>query len=279
MIIDGKEISENLREDIKEKVNKLQKEGIYPSLSVIMAGSDESSKIYVRNKSKACEKVGILSNTYNFPENASEKDLIELIEELNSDKKTDGILVQLPLPKGIDEKLVLSKISENKDVDGFHYVNAGKVYLGEKDGFLPCTANGIIQLIKSTGESIDGKNAVVIGRSKIVGRPVSMLLLDENATVTICHTHTKNLKEITKNADILVVAVGHKHLVTKDMVKEGAIVIDVGITRIDGKIYGDVDFDNVKEVAKYITPVPGGVGPMTITMLLYNTLLSAQRRK
>lgn len=278
MIIDGKGISQKIKNNLKEEVLTLNKEGIYPSLSVIMVGNDPSSKIYVTNKSEAAKEVGIISNTYLFPENVCDDDVISLIEALNNDKKTNGILVQLPLPPHLDEKRILSKISENKDVDGFHYINSGKVYLGEWDGLLPCTANGIITLIKSTGESIEGKNAVVIGRSKIVGRPVSMLLLKENATVTICHSYTNNLKELTKQADILVVAVGKKHFVTKDMVKKGAIVIDVGINRENGKLYGDVDFDNVEKVAKYITPVPKGVGPMTIAMLLYNTVLSAKKK-
>lgn len=278
MIIDGKSISEKIKAEVKTEVENLKKEGINPSLSVILVGNDPSSAIYVKNKGLACEKVGILSNTYRLPENAETKDVIELVEALNYDKKTNGILVQVPMPPQIDEEAVLKSVSAEKDVDGFHIINAGLLYLNRDGGFIPCTANGIIALIKSTGETIDGKTAVVVGRSMIVGKPVAQLLMKENATVTVCHTHTKNLKAITSAADILVVAAGKKHLITKDMVKRGAIVIDVGITRENGKLFGDVDFDEVKNVAAYVTPVPGGVGPMTIAMLLKNTVIAAKRQ-
>lgn len=278
MIIDGKAIAENIKENVRKEVAALQRSGVNPSLSVIVVGNDPASEVYVRNKARACEKVGIISNTYKLPENASTKDVVELVEALNADEKVHGILVQLPLPKGIDEEKVISSVSPEKDVDGFSVFSSGSLYLNKKSGFLPCTAAGVIDLIKSTGVNICGKNAVVIGRSDIVGKPVAMLLLRENATVTVCHSKTKNISDFTKNADILVAAVGRKHFVTADMVKEGAIVIDVGINRVDGKLYGDVDFDNVSKKAAYITPVPGGVGPMTIAKLLENTVLAAKER-
>ena len=278
MIIDGKTIAENIKENVRKEVAALQRSGVNPSLSVIVVGNDPASEVYVRNKARASEKVGIISNTYKLPENASTKDVVELVEALNADEKVHGILVQLPLPDGIDEEKVISSVSPEKDVDGFSVFSSGNLYLNKKSGFLPCTAAGIIDLIKSTGVDICGKNAVVIGRSDIVGKPVAMLLLRENATVTICHSKTKNISDFTKNADILVAAVGRKHFVTADMVKEGAIVIDVGINRVDGKLYGDVDFDNVSEKASFITPVPGGVGPMTIAKLLENTVLAVKER-
>lgn len=271
MIIDGKALSEKIREQIKEEVSQIKAKGNPPLLSVILVGEDSASKMYVKNKEKACESVGMKSSTYHLPENANESDIIELITALNESDSVDGILVQVPLPKHLDESKILSTISSDKDVDGFLRENVGKLYLNE-DCFMPCTPSGIIELIKSTGESIEGKHAVVIGRSNIVGKPVSLMLLRENATVTICHSKTQDIANIAKQADILVVAIGKKEFVTGDMVKEGAIVIDVGMNRVDGKLYGDVNFEQVSKKASFITPVPGGVGPMTITMLLKNTL-------
>ena len=275
MIIDGKQIADGIKEKVRKEVALLKERGVYPSLSVIMAGNDPASEIYVGNKQKACEKAGIISNTYKLPENVSTEAVIELVEALNADKNVHGILIQLPLPKGVDEKKAIAAVTPEKDVDGFSVLSSGCLYLNKKEGFVPCTAGGIIDLIKSTGESIEGKNAVVIGRSDIVGKPVAMLLLRENATVTICHSRTKNIKDFAKNADILVAAVGKKHFVSADMIKEGAIVIDVGINRENGKLFGDVDFDEASKKAAYITPVPGGVGPMTIAKLLENTLKAA----
>lgn len=278
MIIDGKQIAENIKENVRKEVAALNEKGIFPSLSVIVVGNDPASEVYVRNKARACEKVGIISNTYKLPENATTEDVVELVKALNDDEKVHGILVQLPLPKGIDEERVISAVSSEKDVDGFSVSSSGSLYLGKEYGFTPCTAAGIIDLIKSTGIDISGKNAVVIGRSDIVGKPVAILLLRENATVTICHSRTKNISEYTKNADILIAAVGRKHFVTCDMVKDGAVVIDVGINREDGKLYGDVDYENVSKKASHITPVPGGVGPMTIAKLLENTVKAAKER-
>lgn len=278
MIIDGKQIAENIKENVRKEVAALNEKGIFPSLSVIVVGNDPASEVYVRNKARACEKVGIISNTYKLPENATTEDVVELVKALNDDEKVHGILVQLPLPKGIDEERVISAVSSEKDVDGFSVSSSGSLYLGKEHGFTPCTAAGIIDLIKSTGIDISGKNAVVIGRSDIVGKPVAILLLRENATVTICHSRTKNISEYTKNADVLIAAVGKKHFVTCDMVKDGAVVIDVGINREDGKLYGDVDYENVSKKASHITPVPGGVGPMTIAKLLENTVKAAKER-
>lgn len=278
MIIDGKQIAENIKENVRKEVAALNEKGIFPSLSVIVVGNDPASEVYVRNKARACEKVGIISNTYKLPENATTEDVVELVKALNDDEKVHGILVQLPLPKGIDEERVISAVSSEKDVDGFSVSSSGSLYLGKEYGFTPCTAAGIIDLIKSTGIDISGKNAVVIGRSDIVGKPVAILLLRENATVTVCHSRTKNISEYTKNADILIAAVGRKHFVTCDMVKDGAVVIDVGINREDGKLYGDVDYENVSKKASHITPVPGGVGPMTIAKLLENTVKAAKER-
>ncbi len=276
-IIDGRKLSKSIREDIKAEVEKLSEIGKTPTLAVILIGEDEASKIYVSNKEKACKEVGMASQTYHLPKEVNEEDVVGLIDELNKSEKVNGILVQVPIPKHLDEAFILKHISKDKDVDGFLESSVGKLYLNE-EGFLPCTANGIIELIKSTGEDISGKHAVVVGRSNIVGKPVSLLLLRENATVTVCHSRTKNIGEMTKQADIVVVAVGVKHFLTADMVKEGAIVIDVGMDRVDGKLYGDVDFDNVEKKASFITPVPGGVGPMTITMLLKNTLFAAKQK-
>ena len=276
-VIDGKKVSADVKATVRERAVEFEnKYGRKVGLAVVKAGNDPASEIYVRNKIKACEACNIASFSYYFDDKVSEAQLIELIDALNDDKTVDGILVQLPLPKGLDERKVLSAIKPEKDADGFHAVNAGKLFLGEAISSIACTPRGIIELIKSTGESICGKHAVVVGRSNIVGKPVAMLLLENNATVTICHSKTVGLKEITKTADILVAAVGKKKFITADMVKRGAIVIDVGMHRDDEGLFGDVDFDKVKDVAGYITPVPGGVGPMTIAMLLLNTVDGAR---
>ena len=275
LIIDGKAVAAEIKASVREKAEDFEKaNGRKPGLAVVKAGNDPASAIYVRNKIKACEACNIASYSYYFDENVTYEQLAELIDALNSDGTVDGILVQLPLPRGIDERKVLSLIAPEKDADGFHAVNAGKLFLGER-GTVACTPRGIMELIRSTGVSIAGKRAVVIGRSNIVGKPVAQLLLAADATVTVCHSKTENLAEITRAADILVAAVGRKKFVTADMVKPDAIVIDVGMNRDDEGLFGDVDFDNVKDVAGYITPVPGGVGPMTIAMLLSNTVESA----
>ena len=270
-IIDGKAISEKVRNEIKEQTQVyINKHGRKPGLAVIIAGDNPASKTYVANKIKACKEVGFNSYCIEFPKNVSEDTLTKKIIELNNNEDIDGILVQLPLPSHLNEKYILSLIADNKDVDGFSAYNMGLLALG-RPKIAACTPLGVIELLKSTGESIEGKHAVIIGRSNIVGKPMAMLLLMENATVTICHSKTKNLSEITKTADILIAAIGKPCFVKKDMVKEGAIVIDVGINRTEKGLQGDVDFNEVSEIASYITPVPGGVGPMTITMLLKNT--------
>ena len=275
-IIDGKKISTQIKDEVKEQVAALKQKGIDVTLAVIQIGKDPASTVYVGNKKKACEYVGIRSLAYELPEETTEEKLLELIRELNDRTDVNGILVQLPLPEHIDEQAVIHAISPLKDVDAFHPVNVGKIMIGDYD-FLPCTPAGIMELIASTGVDISGKQCVVIGRSNIVGKPMAMLLLQKNGTVTICHSRTKNLKELAASADILVVAIGKPKFVTADMVKEGAIVIDVGINRMeDGKLCGDVDFDSVEPKAGYITPVPGGVGPMTIAMLMKNTLHAAK---
>ena len=277
--IDGKAISLSLRESMKPRAAEFEKRyGRKIGLAVVKVGNDPASEVYVRNKIKACAEVGLKSFSYDLPEDTPEAALIELIDTLNGDPAVDGILVQLPLPKSINEKKVLARILPEKDADGFHVVNAGGLMLG-LPCTKPCTPAGIIELIKSTGVSIAGKNAVVIGRSNIVGKPVAMLLLAENATVTICHSKTTDLQEHTSRADILVAAIGKKEFVKGDMIKPGAIVIDVGMNRSEGKLYGDVDFAQASEKASFITPVPGGVGPMTITMLLDNTIGAAYRCK
>lgn len=277
--IDGKAISLSLRESMKPRAAEFEKRyGRKIGLAVVKVGNDPASEVYVRNKIKACAEVGLKSFSYDLPEDTPEAALIELIDTLNVDPAVDGILVQLPLPKSINEKKVLARILPEKDADGFHVVNAGGLMLG-LPCTKPCTPAGIIELIKSTGVSIAGKNAVVIGRSNIVGKPVAMLLLAENATVIICHSKTTDLKEHTSRADILVAAIGKKEFVKGDMIKPGAIVIDVGMNRSEGKLYGDVDFAQASEKASFITPVPGGVGPMTITMLLDNTIGAAYRCK
>jgi methylenetetrahydrofolate dehydrogenase (NADP+)/methenyltetrahydrofolate cyclohydrolase len=269
-------MSESLRAEIKERVEALKAKGLTPGLAVILVGNDPASEIYVRNKGNGCAEVGMYSRTINMPAETTQEELENAIEELNADSAIHGILVQLPLPKHLDEQAALAKILPEKDVDGFHLINAGHMLTGT-DGVVACTPRGALYMIKSTGENLSGKEAVVIGRSNIVGKPMAMLLLKENCTVTMCHSRTKDLAEHTRRADILVAAVGKAGFVTADMVKPGAIVIDVGINRVDGKVKGDVDFDAVKEVAGWITPVPGGVGKMTITMLLMNTVEAAER--
>lgn len=276
-IISGKTLAETIRTQLRGEVDQFISETqIHPHLVVILVGDNPASLSYVKGKQKGCEQVNIRSTLIHLPEQTTEEDLLAEIDRLNSDSNVHGILVQLPLPKHIDEMKVIHRINVLKDVDGFHPINVGKMIIGD-EGLLPCTPVGIIELIRSTGESIRGKHAVVLGRSNIVGKPVAQLLLKEDATVTICHSRTKNIEEIAKQADILISAMGRPLTVGKEMIKEGAIVIDVGTTRMDdGKIHGDVKFDEAIEVASYITPVPGGVGPMTITMLLVNTLKAAR---
>ena len=278
-IIYGKQFSLDIKNELNEKVAKYKEQGIEITLAVVKVGNDPASAVYVRNKEKACEYVGINSKTLALPEETTEEELLNVVKELNEDKNVNGILVQLPLPKHIDESKVLLTIDSTKDVDGFHPVNVGKMVIGE-DTFLPCTPAGIIEMIKRTDIDIEGKECVVIGRSNIVGKPMAMLMLKENATVTIAHSRTKGLKEVTKRADIIVAAIGKAKFVTADYVKEGAVVIDVGMDRDEnGKLCGDVDFESVSKVASAITPVPGGVGPMTVTMLLVNCLRSVELNK
>ena len=275
-IIDGKAISSAIKDEIKEETQALQKQGIVPCLAVVLVGDNPASKVYVRNKKAACAYVGFQSQSYELPTETTQEQLLELIDTLNKSPQVHGILVQLPLPGHIDENKVLLAISPQKDVDCFHPQNVGALHTGGS-GFLPCTPAGIIELIRRSGNTIEGKRCVVIGRSNIVGKPVSMLLLQENGTVTICHSKTKDLADICRQADILVSAVGKVNMVTADMVKEGAVIIDVGMNRDEnGKLVGDVDFSSCVEKAGYITPVPGGVGPMTIAMLMKNCLTAAK---
>ena len=275
VLLDGKKVSALVKAEVAEEVKVLNEQGISVCLAVIIVGEDPASKIYVRNKKRSCEECGIKSLEYALPENTSQEELLALINKLNSDKEVNGILVQMPLPKHLSEKAVIDAISPLKDVDAFTDANVGKIMIGSYN-FLPCTPAGVMELLKSENIDIEGKNCVVIGRSNIVGKPMSMLLLHKNATVTICHSKTRDIASICKNADLIVAAVGKKHFLTADMVKEGAIIIDVGINRDEnGKVCGDVDFENVKEKASYITPVPGGVGPMTISVLMKNTLKAA----
>ena len=276
-LLDGRIYSEEALAKVSEKVEALKKQGVTPGLAVILAGDNPASQTYVRNKGKACEKTGIYSRTIILPADVSQAELEKIIRELNDDPKIDGILVQLPLPMGLDEKSALACIRPEKDADGFHALNAGKLMLSQP-GTLPCTPKGVLMMLRLAGVEMDGKNAVVVGRSNIVGKPVALMLLQENATVTICHTHTQNLKEITKQADILVVAVGRPGLITGDMVKPGAAVVDVGINRINGVLSGDVDFASVEPVAGWISPVPGGVGLMTVAMLMDNVVSLASAR-
>ncbi|EPG1366306.1 bifunctional methylenetetrahydrofolate dehydrogenase/methenyltetrahydrofolate cyclohydrolase FolD [Listeria monocytogenes] len=276
-IIDGKKLAKEIQEKVTREVAELVKEGKKPGLAVVLVGDNQASRTYVRNKQKRTEEAGMKSVLIELPENVTEEKLLSVVEELNEDKTIHGILVQLPLPEHISEEKVIDTISYDKDVDGFHPVNVGNLFIG-KDSFVPCTPAGIIELIKSTGTQIEGKRAVVIGRSNIVGKPVAQLLLNENATVTIAHSRTKDLPQVAKEADILVVATGLAKFMKKDYIKPGAVVIDVGMDRDENnKLCGDVDFDDVVEEAGFITPVPGGVGPMTITMLLANTLKAAKR--
>ena len=275
-IIDGKLVSSTLRASIADEVRALTERGINPALAVILVGNDPASAVYVRNKQKACLETGIKPTQITLPEETSEDELLAVVDKLNSDPEIHGILVQLPLPKHISEKKVIERIDPKKDVDAFTYDSVGRIVEG-KYGFLPCTPAGIIELLKFYNIEIAGKDCVIIGRSNIVGKPMALLLLNESGTVTVCHSKTRDLASVTRRADILVVAIGKPNFVTADMVKDGAVVIDVGINRLpDGKLTGDVDFDAVAEKASFITPVPGGVGPMTITMLMKNTLSAAK---
>ena len=286
VIIDGKQVAADVRAEVAQKVSELKQKGIAPCLAVILVGENPASVSYVTGKQKALAEVGMVDRSVHLPEATSEEELLKLIDQLNADDSVHGILVQLPLPKHINEEKVIMAISPEKDVDGFHPVSVGNLMIG-RPGFLPCTPHGIIVLLKKAGIETIGKHAVVIGRSNIVGKPVSILLArkDVNCTVTMCHTGTKNMAEITRQADIIVVASGHPHTLTADMVKDGAVVIDVGVNRIPDstkksgfRLIGDCDFDDLKEKTSFITPVPGGVGPMTIAMLMQNTLESAERR-
>lgn len=276
-IIDGKKVSAQVKQEVKNETELLKKEySITPGLAVVIVGDDPASRVYVNNKKKACELVGFHSEEYALSAETTQEELLSLVKELNEKKDINGILVQLPLPKHLDDKAVIEAINPLKDVDAFHAVNVGKIMLGEYD-FLPCTPAGVMEMLHYYNIEVSGKNCVVIGRSNIVGKPMAMLLLHENGTVTICHSRTKNLAEICSKADILVAAVGRPKFVTADMVKEGAVVIDVGMDRdVNGKLCGDVDFENVKDKCSYITPVPGGVGPMTIATLMKNTVKAAK---
>lgn len=276
-IIDGKLVSAVVKERVANEVKELNQKGISVCLAVILVGSDPASQIYVANKKKACEQLGVISKEYLLPETTTQDEILALVNELNNDKTVNGILCQLPLPRGLDEKAVIAAISPEKDVDAFHPVNVGKIMIGDYD-FLPCTPAGVMEMLSFYNIDVCGKECVVIGRSNIVGKPMGMLLLHKNGTVTICHSRTKNLAEVTRRADILVAAVGKAKFVTADMVKPGAVVIDVGMNREGGKLCGDVDFDAVSQKASYITPVPGGVGPMTIATLMQNTLTAAKRQ-
>ena len=287
-IIDGKQVAADMRAELKEEVAKLKEQGIVPGLGVILVGEDPASQSYVTAKERACEDIGIYSDDNRLPPDTSQKELMALVEKMNNDSKINGILVQLPLPKGLNEAEVLLAINPDKDVDGFHPMNVGKMVVGEK-AFLPCTPHGVIQLLLRSGVEIKGAKVVIVGRSNIVGKPLANMLIQKNdkgnATVTVCHTRTKDVSWHTKQADIIIAAAGRPNTVTADMVKEGVVVIDVGVNRVEDatrkrgyRLVGDVDFEAVKEKASFITPVPGGVGPMTITMLLFNTVESAKRK-
>jgi methylenetetrahydrofolate dehydrogenase (NADP+)/methenyltetrahydrofolate cyclohydrolase len=276
-IIDGKLISEKIREDLRVQILDLQAKGVTPGLAVVLVGDDPASQVYVRNKARSCEQLGMYSEVHRLAADTTQEQLLQLIDQLNQQANIHGILVQLPLPSHISEKPVIEAISVNKDVDGFHPQNVGKLVVGE-DCYLPCTPAGVIEMLKHSNVPIAGKHAVVVGRSNIVGKPVSFLLLQEHATVTICHSKTSNLTEVIRSADIVVAAVGRAQMITSKYVRPGAVVIDVGINRLaDGRLVGDVDFDDVEKIASAITPVPGGVGPMTITMLLKNTVEAARK--
>ena len=276
MIIDGKSIAEKTKNDLNNEILGLKSKGIVPTLAVVVVGENSASKIYVRNKKRACEEVGIYSEEFNLPENTSEQELIDLIEKLNSNSDINGILVQLPLPFHINETKIAETIDSSKDIDVFNPLNTGKLFSGNAD-LIPCTPKGIVELLDHEKINLKGKHCVVIGRSNIVGKPIAMLMLQKDATVTICHSKTKNLDKICKTADIIVAAVGKPKFITKNMVKKDCVIIDVGINRNkNGTICGDIDFEEVKDIASYITPVPGGVGPMTIAMLLKNTLITTK---
>jgi methylenetetrahydrofolate dehydrogenase (NADP+)/methenyltetrahydrofolate cyclohydrolase len=286
-IIDGKQVAADMRAELKEEVARLKEKGIVPGLGVILVGEDPASKSYVTAKERTCEELGIYSDDNRLPADTTQEDLMALVEKMNNDPKINGILVQLPLPKHLNEAEVLLAIDPDKDVDGFHPMNVGKMMVGEK-AFLPCTPHGVIQLLIRSGVNIEGANVAIVGRSNIVGKPLANMLIQKNktgnATVTVCHTRTKDLADQTRQADIVIAAAGRPNMVTADMVKEGVVVIDVGVNRVEDatkksgyRLVGDVDFEAVKEKASFITPVPGGVGPMTITMLMYNTVESAKR--
>ncbi len=279
VIMDGKALSKKLKSSLKEKVDALKNEGIFPCLAVIIVGKNPASEIYVNNKKKSCEELGIKSLEYALPEETKEEELLALIEKLNNDSDVDGILCQLPLPQHICEKNVINSISPEKDVDAFHPTNVGHIMIGDY-AFLPCTPAGVMEFLEEYKIDVSGKNCVVLGRSNIVGKPMTMLLVKANATVTVCHSKTPDIAEFTKKADLIVSAVGKPKLITADMVKEGAVIIDVAINRLEnGKICGDVDFENVEKKASYITPVPGGVGPMTIATLMKNTVTAAINKR
>jgi methylenetetrahydrofolate dehydrogenase (NADP+) / methenyltetrahydrofolate cyclohydrolase len=274
-IIDGKKIAKSIRDEVAQAIKKISASGgRIPKLVVVLVGDDPASQTYVRNKERACNEVGIISEVRRVPGTISEKELLDIVKQLNNDKTVDGMLVQIPLPKQIRENAVTNAIAPEKDVDGLHPMNMGRLLKGENPEMVPCTPRGIIEMIRSTGTEIKGKEAVVVGRSNIVGKPVALLLLQEHATVTVCHSRTANLGEVTRRADILIAAVGSPGIINGEMVKQGAVVIDVGTNRVGEKLVGDVDYDSAKERAAFISPVPGGVGPMTIAMLLKNTLLA-----
>jgi len=275
-IMDGKAVARSIREGLKEEVEGLKKKRIHPGLAVVLVGENPASMVYVKNKGEACRSAGIYSEEHKLPEEMKEADLLRLIDQLNKDPRIHGILVQLPLPAHINKERVLASVSPEKDVDGFHEINMGRLLIGQ-EGLVPCTPLGIMKLLEHYHIPVEGRFAVVVGRSNIVGKPVAMMLLQRNATVTICHTRTKNMGEVCRMADILIAAAGRPGMITADMIREGAVVIDVGINRLDtGKLTGDVDFESASKRAGWITPVPGGVGPMTIAMLLYNTVKAAK---
>lgn len=278
-ILDGKKIASEIKEELKLEIAEMKERGIIPGLAVILVGNDPASKVYVNAKKKACEEIGIYSRVLEMPESTSQPELQDAVEKLNKDEKIHGILVQLPLPKNIDEEIIIETISSQKDIDCFHPENVGRLSIGIGE-IKPCTPAGIIEILKRNDMELSGKECVVVGRSNIVGKPMALMLLQENGTVTIAHSKTKNLGEVTKRADILIAAVGKAGLITKDMIKKGVVIVDVGMNRLaDGKLVGDVDFESVKEIAGAITPVPGGVGPMTIAMLLKNTVRASKNSK
>ena len=278
-ILDGKKVSAKVREDLKLEVDNLKKEGIKPKLAVIMVGNDLASKVYVRNKNKACEEIGIEYEEFLLDEKTTMEELLNVIDNLNKNQNIDGILLQSPIPKHLDINKAFRAILPEKDVDGFHPINAGKLSIGEKC-FVPCTPHGVVKIMEEYNIETEGKNVVIVGRSNIVGKPLIQCMLQKNATVTVCHSKTRNLEEFTKKADILIVAIGKPKFITENMVKEGVVVIDIGINRNEeGKLVGDVDFDNVSKKASYITPVPGGVGPMTVAMLMENVVEAAKQNK